>query len=505
MNNVAYQIRVRNAAQQLSGVGSPTMRQFKYRNASGGTLGACDCAHASPRAGGSPRLRAVRSQRIGAYKLVTGVRSGLSGIGMTEKPVAALLPVSDRKAVANAVKIFAERRAQQLHGYRHVTLRGLADASQAGGAAGTAATGAEVGTAIFPGIGTVIGAVIGAVVGWLGSKPKPVRATAEQIAQCRMLTTEYMGFAAENPNTCLPMDLAQLKQMHWCGDALYGGSVKLKDPRYFAGGFDEKMSIYRQIVRKVYETPIGANVEISGLSFKDAKGKNISLPGVTFENKVFISIKELVDRVVVPLETANCSPWGGGACPGFYSVPLIRRILYDELGYAARTELPNISEADLKAASQVAATIPSTSAKDVVSAVEMILNRPVVRDETAALLTPQAATGGAAPAPQIPVTAIAPLIPQVQANPINTETMQPQLPASVPAATPLTYQLPSPGASAGGSGYATLPSATPIRQTLAPVAAGLPGGNSLWIAGGLGILAVIFATARPMTAARRTR
>ncbi len=167
MNDVAYQIRVRRAAQQLSGVssaglGSPTMRQFRYRDNSGGTLGACDC--------GSPRLRGRKAQRVGSYKLVTAMRTGLSGVsglGIVARPVAALIPISDRSAVTAAVKMFASRRQQGLHGYKRVNIGGLADTQQAQGAVGGAASGAEVGTAIFPGVGTVIGAVVGAVVGWL--------------------------------------------------------------------------------------------------------------------------------------------------------------------------------------------------------------------------------------------------------------------------------------------------------------------------------------------------
>lgn len=493
-NNVAYQIRVRKAAQQLSGVGSPTMRQFRYRNNSGGTLGACNCAHSAPRSGGSPRLRAVRVQKLGGYKLVTGVRAGLSGVGMVgmvEKPVAALIPVSDKKAVSAAVKLFVNARTSGMHGYR------LGATAQVQGAAAGAATGAEVGS-IIPVVGTVIGAVVGAVVGWLGAKSKPVRASAAEVAQCRGDLTEYMGYAAQLPNEPLPMEWNQILGLNWCYEAVYGGEVALKDPRWFNQGFEAIIKPAAiDIVKKIYETPVGGTVNLGSINARDSKGKPMTFPGFSFVNPVFTNLKNIANQFFVPATSVVCGAnagKGAGGCITHVERAEWRRLMYDLLCWAARTTLPNISEADLRAASQVAATIPNTSAKDVVSAVEMILNRPVVREETAALLTPAAAMPGqAAPAPQIPQTAIAPLIPVVQANPIDTTTA---LPAALPS------RMPVPGASAGGSGYATLPSQTSAPTQLAPIAAGLPGGNSVWIAGGLGVLAVLFATARPMKGRR---
>lgn len=468
-NDISYQVRVRRAAQQLSG---------------------CNCA---PRSGLSG-YRVVK--QLHGYKVITGVRNGLSGMGAPER-VAALIPVSDRSAIANAVKLFTGRRT-------------LGDTERVQSAASYASTGATVGS-IIPLVGTVIGAAIGALAGWILGGAKPVRASAQQIAECQTLITEYMGYAAQMPGVPMPVELPQLKQAVWCGDALYGAMVKLKDPRFFAGGFDEQVGILRQICRKVYETPVGATVELSGLSFRDAKGKQINLPGMSFINQPFISIQDLCDRVVIPLQIKNCEPWGGAQCAGFFAIPFIRRIWMDLLGYAARVELPNISEADLKAASTVAATIPNASAKDVVSAVEAIIKRPVVREETAALLTPQAPPGStSAPVAPIPTEAIAPLIPPkpVQATPLPSDGgVYTALPVPVPSVPTGFPSVTGPDAmtqlmqSLIGQGMPPAQAQQVAAQQLAPTTAGL-GGNSLWIAGALGVAAVLFATARP--AARRT-
>lgn len=310
---------------------------------------------------------------------LAGVLSDIStqGLGATPRPTGVMLPVSNRVAVAAAVRRF-QGRSNTLAGY-------LGDSAQTSAAVSGASAGAKAGS-IIPGVGTVIGAFVGAVVGWLSAKKKPVRATAEQVAQCQTETAAYMAYAAEYPTTPLPLELTQIKDMTWCGAAIHGAMVKLKDPRFFLGGFDERTEICRQIVRKVYATKVGDTVEITGLSFTDAKGKKISLPGTSFVNKPFTSILELTERVLIPLEIANCAPWGKGACSDYVNLPLIKRTLFDLMGYAARTALPNISEADLAAASHVASQV-GASARDVVSAVETIMQRSVQRNETALVLT----------------------------------------------------------------------------------------------------------------------
>lgn len=343
-------------------------------------------------------------RRINGYIVRRAVKSGLAGFGAPAMGVPELMPVSDKSAVAAAIRLFQSRRGSNL--------AGIGNTEQTQGAAAGAATGAKAGS-IIPGVGTVIGAFVGAVVGWLAAKSKPVRATAEQLAQCQTLTTEYMGYAAQYPTSPLPLELPQIKDLIWCGNAIHGAMVKLKDPRFFTSGFDEKIAAARQIVRKVYETPVGQTIEITGLKFTDAKGRKIDLPGISFVNQPFVSILELTQRVMVPFEIKNCEPWGKGACTPYFDIPLIRRTLFDLLGYAARTELPNISEADLVAASQVAANTGSSSS-DVVKAVESIINRPVNRGETSALLTGQSDVPGViAPTPTATPDATAPPLPGV--------------------------------------------------------------------------------------------
>lgn len=494
VRSVAYYRRVSQAAQQLSGMtrgSAPSVRQLRNR-----TLGDCGCN--APKIDayvpGSHRLHGYKVVKIGSYRVVRAVRTGLSGVGMTAKPVIAMLPVSDRKAVHAAVLMFAKQDiARRTQG----RLNGLGDA-QASGAVTGAATGAKVGS-IIPVVGTVIGAAIGAVAGWVMSRAKPVRASAAQIGECRQTLVEYMSIAAQSPNAPLPMDWPQILDLNWCFQAVYGAETGSKDPRFFNGGFENLMRpLALEVVKKIYETPVGGTVNLDALNTKDIKGKPMRFTGMSFVNPTFTDLKNVATNVMTPIDIQTCKENTGkyqGGCDSKHGRVEMRRLMYDLLGWAARTTLPNISEEDLKAASQVAATIPNTSAKDVVSAVESIIKRPVTQGETAALLTPSAAVPGAAPVPIIPTSAIAPLIPQVQANPIDTATGQPQ--SQIAPLDPFTG-LPTTGSGSGN----TLAPVSPSTQTpLTPATAGVSSTNP-WILGGLAAAAIIFATARP--AARRT-
>lgn len=265
-----------------------------------------------------------------------------------------------------------------------------------------AALGAKAGS-IIPVVGTVIGAVVGAVVGWLATKKKPVRASREQVAQCKAFLNEYMGYAAQMPTQPIPLDREQLRQLDWCLDAIYGSKIGLRDPRWFDPDVEGMLiPIAKSVVRKIYETPVGQTVNLDAVSFKDPKGRTIKFGGYSFVNQPFTNLKSFCDQFFIPMMVQLCKETAGkgaGGCQAYYGeVPEFKRFLFDLLGWAARTELPNISEEDLKAASHVAATVPGSSAKDVVTAVEQIIGRTVQSGETAAILTP--ATG---PPPALPI------------------------------------------------------------------------------------------------------
>lgn len=343
---------------------------------------ACNCVRNAVSKG----LNGYRLTRLNGYKLTVLEPRTLAGLGQ-ETGTLALEPVSDKKAVENAVKYFQRASSG--------TLRGFGDAAQTQTAATYAATGAKVGS-IIPVIGTVIGAVVGAVVGWLSAKPKPVRPTAQQIADCKNLLSEYGSFAAQMPDAPLPMDKAQLLEIHWCLQAIYGGKyIGVKDPRWFNPGAEAALfPAALQLVKKIYETPVGATVSIDAITFNDPKGRKLSFQGFNFVNPQFTDLKTFTEQYWMPMAIQYCQNTAGkGApgCPDYYHLPEFKRWLYDVIAWAARTTLPNISEADLKAASQVAADTGS-AAKDVVTAVESILNRNVVKGETSLLLTGQTDT-----------------------------------------------------------------------------------------------------------------
>lgn len=279
--------------------------------------------------------------------------------------------------------------------------RGLGDSAQAQSAVGYATMGAKAGS-IVPGIGTVIGAVVGAVVGWLAAKKKPIRPTAEEIAACKSLVGEYMGYAEQMPNQPIPLDQEQLRKLNWCIDALYGSKVGLKDPRFFDPDVAQIfIPMARQIVKLIYSTPVGGTINLDSLS-ASVRGQKFTFKGFSFVNPTFTNLKTFCDQYFIPIAVQMCKDTAGkgaGGCESYYGQqPEFKRWLYDLLGWAARTELPNISESDLAAASQVATSVPGSSARDVVTAVEQIIGRTVQSGETAAVLTPS--TG---PPPALPI------------------------------------------------------------------------------------------------------
>lgn len=309
--------------------------------------------------------------------------SGLSGCGCGLGDInsdVALIPVSSRAAVRNAIQLFQGNQ-------NNITLAGLGTSEQAQGAAQGAAAGAKAGS-VIPVVGTVIGAVVGAIAGWVLAKKKPVRPTTAQKEACQIEVTDYMQYASQMGAAPLPLDEAALKHINWCYMALYGADIKNLDPRYFDGNFVDLMNIAKDIVRKIYATKVGDTVQIVGTTNK-IRGQTFRSAGLTFVNPTFTDLRDFTQRTFGPMAVEYCTQTAGkgsGGCGNLYQRPEFQRLLYDMLACAARQVLPNISESDLRASSEVAAQI-GTSAKDVVSAVETIIGRSVQREETAALLT----------------------------------------------------------------------------------------------------------------------
>lgn len=340
----------------------------------------CGC---TPRAS-SPRLKGYVRATLRGYRAVT--LSGFGDAGPIKPGTPALIPVSDRRAVENAVRLFQG----EIKG-----LKGFGDANQVKSSISTASTGAAIGSAvgvastsglvaayasigsIVPGIGTVIGAVVGLVAGWLMGKKKPVRASKQQVADCKKLLAEYEQMILAMPDEPIPMDRKQLEELHWCIQAVYGHQWGTKDPRWFNVGYVQFLDIAKSVVRQVYETPVGAQVVVPQKDFKDPKGRKLNIPGFEFKNPVFTSTRNLArDYMGTFYRHAAQGP-----------ANLVQRLIWDSVAWAAREALPNISEADLREASKVAQQT-GTSSKDVVSAVEKIIGAKVVRDQTAELLRP---------------------------------------------------------------------------------------------------------------------
>lgn len=452
-------------------------------------LAACKCH--GQRIGG----RGLRGYRVA----LLNQRTGLSGLGAATD--VALVPVSDKTALMNAVKYFARvKQNKTLAGFGAMRFAGLGS-EQATGAASGAAAGAKAGS-IVPGIGTVIGAVVGAVVGWLSAKPKPVRATAEQVAQCKAMLTEYMGYAAQSPDAPLPMEWTQLLDLNWCTNAVYGAEVGNKDPRFFNPGFESgTRAVAIALVKKIYETPVGQTVNLDAISFKSPSGRVTNFGNYSFVNPVFTNLKTFSAQYFEAAELSSCKAnagKGAGGCESFTGRAERKRLLYDLLAWAARTTLPNISESDLAAASQVAATT-GTAAKDVVSAVEQIIARNVVKGETSALLTGQTDVPGVV-APTVTVA-----VPTATSDTGTTVTTQ-----AAADVTALIQQLVTQNASTQAATQAALNALAAQGTTITPAVtesvekeiaaqqvtqAGGLSSNALLTGGG--ILAALFLLGRP--------
>lgn len=472
-NRIQTDARIRNAYQEMT---RPHRNRQRTRTLKGL---ACNC-----------KLRGYIATTLRPH-------GTLSGFGAaTPSGTPALIPISDPKAVAAAIKLFQGHR----------TVNGLGSTEQTQGAAAGATTGAKVGS-IVPGIGTVIGAAIGAVVGWLSTKKKPVRATAQQVADCRALVAEYMNFARQSPSQPIPLDRQQLIDLNWCAQALYGSDVGLRDPRWFNPGFtDGLIPMARLAVKKIYETPVGKNVDLPEFSFKDPKGRVLKFKGFSFVNPQFTDLKTFTDNYFSKAAISFCENTAGkgaGGCPKLYGHEEWKRLLYDLLAWAAREELPNISEADLKEASKIAAQT-GTAASDVVAAVEQIIGKTVERGQTAALLNPQGA-----PAPDIPLPSIAPGVTLPAAVPGLTlpNNVAPGAASSSSDVSALVASMLQQGASQTATLNELIQRGVPASQAQsaiqsAPITAGLSS-NHWMIAGALSIAAVLFATARPAPRGRR--
>jgi len=264
----------------------------------------------------------------------------------------------------------------------------------AGGVAQGAALGAKAGS-IVPGVGNVVGAVIGAVVSVLGSllkKKKPVRPTGQQVADCQALLKEYETFIALNPPPAgRTLGLQQLKDLHWCIQALNGAHYTgTKDPRWFDGSFVFNEDLARQTVKAVFNTPVGGTVTVVPTPWKDPKGRLIQSAGFSFVNGPFISLRDLNDRYFAPAVIRVCQDTAGkGApgCPDYYNLPVSKRLLLDLLDYAASVELPQVV---LPEEPPPAATIPVPAA----SVPANITPPAIVAPPAAASPTPESLSAG---------------------------------------------------------------------------------------------------------------
>jgi hypothetical protein len=382
------------------------MRHEQFSAQLAGLIGGCSCNSCGM--GALDKKNPAKVQRA-ADRMATRVRTellpraqlaanvyvhgALGALGVAPGQPA-FLPVSDRSAVTAAVKLFAQANAAK---------KGLSGAQETGAMQGAAA-GAKAGS-IVPIVGTVIGAVIGALAGYILAKNHDVRPSKGQIADCQGKVAEYMKNAAQSPAQPMPLTLDALKDLNWCMMALWGSDIGNKDPRYFDGNFTDTVAMARKVVHAIYETPVGQKVDFTFATAAVEQFASKQLSGA-FVNPPFTNLADFTDNVWDGIVVQYCIDQTREAgCGKLFTRHEYRRLVYDIIGAVAQAELPNISEADLQAASTVAQAVgPTTAAKDVVAAVEAVMNKTVIKGEVAKALAPVFA----APVPSVPVGAPTP-------------------------------------------------------------------------------------------------
>lgn len=271
-----------------------------------------------------------------------------------------------------------------LSGLGYMGYMGATGGGVAKGAASGAATGATLGS-IIPGLGTVIGGAVGAVVGIVSSVfggKKPVRPSANQVANCKNMLVQYNQVAAQSPTLSSGAAFGEqaLKDLNWCLMALYGNDIKNKDPRFFDGNFTDLMKIGTDIVAQVFRTPAGSMVNLSGTSNKIGK-QTFSSPAQSFVNPPFISLYKLANDVFYPIAIAYCQATASKGAPGcqqLYSRPEYKRLLFDILGLIASRDIPQVSEAQLQAMQAQATANLATTTAATLPTVATVATQPVV-------------------------------------------------------------------------------------------------------------------------------
>jgi hypothetical protein len=219
---------------------------------------------------------------------------------------------------------------------------GLGDSAQIASSASYAATGAKLGTAIVPGIGTVVGAVIGVVVGALLGKKKPVRPTAQDVAQCNTVLQEYESISAQSQGKPVGSALGEgnLKSVFVCYEMVKAGTTK--DPRFLDGNWQVARDVTIEAVRKAFDAPPGTQVTLSTVGRKDIKGKAFRPFTVTYVNSDVNTLASIADKVK-QLIVGSCENYHKGSmCTDGWDTPMFSKWCLDAVEWAATTFLPQI-------------------------------------------------------------------------------------------------------------------------------------------------------------------
>lgn len=218
---------------------------------------------------------------------------------------------------------------------------GLGNAARATSAAQYAGLGAKVGS-IVPGIGNIVGGVVGAIAGAILGKKKPVRPSAEQIAQCNQVVNEYESAIAKYGDLPIGAALGEgnLKAVFVCFEMVRLGTTP--DPRFLDGNWQLARDVAIEAVKKAFAAPPGTRVSLTTVGRRDIAGKAFRPFTLNYTNSEANTL-ESIARKTVEFHIGSCANYNARArCEEIFAMPYLRHAVVDLVDWAASTYVPQV-------------------------------------------------------------------------------------------------------------------------------------------------------------------
>lgn len=222
-------------------------------------------------------------------------------------------------------------------------------------------TGAAIGS-VVPVIGTVVGAVIGGAIAGLKHilGNKDVRTSAADRAAAASILAQYMAAAnLAGPNGALgaALTLAQLQQIFFSVQAVYGAEYGEVDPRFFDVYWQICDGLAKQVAAAAVTLPPGSTFNIAAVSGRSATGKVYTFGPTTAQLPSIVNLQTL-GALMTELMMRDCSEAsmsagdrayqnkhdpGGLKCKAFWNRhPENVRVMADVIAYELQQRNPSV-------------------------------------------------------------------------------------------------------------------------------------------------------------------